>query len=44
MREHLRPLAPDVLFAGRARTILRMDVHYMPDDPYALEIEAVDSI
>lgn len=44
MREHLRPLAPDVVFAGRARTILCMDVHYMPEDPYALEIEAVDSI
>ena len=44
MREHLRPVAPDNVFAGWARTILCMDVHYMPDDPYALEIEAVDSI
>ena len=44
MREHLRPLAPDIVFAGWARTVLCMDVHYMPDDPYALEIEAVDSI
>jgi len=44
MREHLRPVAPDNVFAGWSRTILCMDVHYMPDDPYALEIEAVDSI
>jgi 4-hydroxy-4-methyl-2-oxoglutarate aldolase len=44
MREHLRPLAPDSVFAGRARTMLCMDVHYFPDEPYALEIEAVDSI
>jgi 4-hydroxy-4-methyl-2-oxoglutarate aldolase len=44
MREHLRPLAPDVAFAGRAKTILCMDMHYIPDSPYTLEIEAVDSI
>jgi regulator of RNase E activity RraA len=44
MREHLRPIAPEVTFAGWARTVLCMDVHYIPEDPYALEIEAVDSI
>ena len=44
MREHLRPIASDLVFAGRARTILCMDLHYIPDDPYSLEIEAVDSI
>lgn len=44
MRENIRPLAPDIVFAGWARTLLCMDVHYMPDDPYSLEIEAVDSI
>jgi hypothetical protein len=31
MRGYLRPLAPDVVFAGRAKTILRMDMHHMPD-------------
>jgi regulator of RNase E activity RraA len=44
MREHLRPIAPDLVFAGWARTVLCMDQHYIPDNPYALEIEAVDSI
>lgn len=44
MREHLRPVAPDSVFAGWARTVLCMDVHYIPEEPYALEIEAVDSI
>jgi 4-hydroxy-4-methyl-2-oxoglutarate aldolase len=44
MCEHLRPIAPDVMFAGWARTVLCMDVHYIPEDPYALEIEAIDSI
>jgi regulator of RNase E activity RraA len=44
MREHLRPLAPDSVFVGWARNVLCMDVHYIPEDPYALEIEAVASI
>lgn len=44
MREYLRPIAPDIVFAGWARTVLCMDVHYIPEDPYALEIEAIDSI
>jgi regulator of RNase E activity RraA len=44
MRERLRPISPDAVFAGWARTILCMDVHYMHPDPYALEIEALDSV
>ena len=44
MREYLRPLWPEVTFAGWARTILCQDTFYMPDDPYGLEIEAMDSI
>jgi regulator of RNase E activity RraA len=44
MREHIRPLSPDVTYAGWARTILCMDVYYTSDEPYALEIEAIDSI
>lgn len=44
MREYLRPLSPDVKFAGWARTVLCQDVHYEPPDCYGLEIEAIDSI
>jgi regulator of RNase E activity RraA len=44
MRERLRPLAPDFVFAGWARTITCVDVHYENEDPYGLEIEALDSI
>lgn len=44
MREYLRPLSPQVKFAGWARTILCQDVHYETPDPYGLEIEAMDSI
>jgi len=44
MRETIRPLSPEFAFSGRARTILCMDVAYIPAEPYAAEIEAVDSI
>jgi 4-hydroxy-4-methyl-2-oxoglutarate aldolase len=44
MREHLRPVSPELVFAGWARTVSCMDVHYISDDPYALEIEALDSV
>jgi regulator of RNase E activity RraA len=44
MREHLRPLQPDAVVVGRARTMLCMDLYHIQDDPYAKEIEAVDSI
>lgn len=44
MREHLRPVSPDSVFAGWARTVLCMDLHYNHPDPYALEIEALDTV
>jgi regulator of RNase E activity RraA len=44
MRETIRPLAPDYVFAGRARTIQCADVFEISAEPYKLEIEAVDSI
>jgi 4-hydroxy-4-methyl-2-oxoglutarate aldolase len=44
MRERLRPLAADFAVAGWARTIACVDVHYEHEDPYGLEIEALDSI
>ena len=45
MHQRLRP--PDefnCIIAGRARTIRWMDVDYDDDDPYGLEIEAMDSL
>lgn len=44
MRETIRPLSPDIVFAGWARTISCMDVHYECENPYDLEIEALDSL
>ena len=44
MREYLRPLFPSCKFAGWARTISCSDVYHIPEDPYDLEIEAMDSI
>ncbi len=44
MSHSLRPLFPDVCLAGWARTIMCIDVDEIPDEPYAMEIEAIDSI
>jgi regulator of RNase E activity RraA len=44
MRETIRPLSPDLVFAGWARTIVCMDVYHVSDNPYVMEIEAVDSL
>ena len=44
MREYLRPVYPCKPFCGWARTIACSDVYHIPPDPYAMEIEAIDSI
>ena len=44
MRERLRPVTTRHIFAGWARTISCMDMYHVPSEPYAIEIEAVDSI
>lgn len=44
MAPRLRPISAKDTFAGWARTISCIDVHYLVDDPYAMEIEAVDSL
>ncbi len=48
MNHRLRPLLPDRKncgFVGRARTLRWMEADYVPEDnPYGLEIEAVDSL
>ena len=47
MHQRLRPLLPDIRncgFVGRARTIRWMETDHLDDDPYSLEIAAVDSL
>lgn len=44
MRENINPIDPTWIVAGRAKTILSVDIHHLPDDPYTKEIEAVDSV
>ena len=48
MHSRIRPLLPDMSccgFAGRARTLRWMETNYVcEDDPYGLEIEAMDSL
>lgn len=46
MHQRLRPLDPDhCIIVGRARTFRWMDTDYMvEEDPYGLEIDAIDSL
>lgn len=48
MHQRLRPLLPDIRncgFVGRARTFRWMETDHVPlDDPYGLEIQAMDSL
>jgi regulator of RNase E activity RraA len=44
MREYLRPVHPGCVMAGWARTVTCSDIYHIPEDPYGLEIEAIDSL
>jgi regulator of RNase E activity RraA len=44
LREFMRPLSPADRFAGWARTFSCVDMDYIPAQPYAMEIAALDSV
>lgn len=44
MSPNVRPIHPDHVVVGKARTMLFMEIFEVYDDPYKLEIEAVDSL
>jgi 4-hydroxy-4-methyl-2-oxoglutarate aldolase len=44
LREDLRPLELDKVIVGRAKTILAADVYHVHENPYEVEIDAIDSI
>lgn len=44
MREYLRPVYAKCKVAGWARTIACSDVYHFPENPYDIEIAAVDSL
>ena len=44
MREYIRPIPGKETLAGWARTMLCIDVYSIGPDPYAKEIEALDSV
>ena len=44
LRENVRPMTTAHCFAGLARTISCVDMYHVPEDPYGLEIESLDSI
>jgi regulator of RNase E activity RraA len=44
MREYIRPIHSGATFAGWARTVACSDLYHVPDDPYGIELEAIDSL
>jgi 4-hydroxy-4-methyl-2-oxoglutarate aldolase len=40
----IRPLFPNARVIGRARTMLSKAVNHMPEKPYAMELEALDTL
>lgn len=44
MREYLRPVHDKCKVAGFAHTVSCSDIYHIPDDPYGLEIETIDSL
>jgi regulator of RNase E activity RraA len=44
MRAEIRPVFSGAVAVGRAHTILSTDVYRIPDDPYDMEITAIDSV
>jgi len=44
LREFMRPLSSNDRFVGWARTFSYVDIYHIPENPYAMEIAALDSI
>ena len=44
MNERLRPVNNQLTVVGRAKTILAVDVYYIHENPYEMEIASLDSI
>lgn len=44
MTADIRPVWTGAIVVGRAHTLLSSDVYHIPDDPYGMEIEAVDTV
>lgn len=44
MRYNIRPIYPEAVVAGRALTVLSVEVFEIPEEPYKLEMESVDNL
>jgi regulator of RNase E activity RraA len=44
MTSDIRPVWHGAVVVGRAHTLLSSDIYHIPDDPYAMEIEAIDTV
>ncbi|MCC6445351.1 MAG: RraA family protein [Armatimonadetes bacterium] len=44
MRHDIRPLYPEARMVGYAFPVLTAEIYHMPDQPYKMELEAVDAL
>jgi regulator of RNase E activity RraA len=44
MRADIRPIFPEAVVVGRAHTVLSVDIYTTAENPYTVEIEAVDGL
>lgn len=44
MAPEIRPLSPEMIVVGRAKTVMATDVNRVPERPYEKQIEVLDSI
>lgn len=44
MHPDIRPLTPDMVVVGRAKTVQVADVHRIPEKPYEKQIQVLDAI
>src|SRR5688572_10108645 len=44
MDARIRPIDPEMRVVGRAHTVLSADIYQRPDNPYEMEIAAIDAV
>lgn len=44
LRHDIRPIYKEAVLVGRAKTVLSVDVYDIPEEPYKMELKAVDSL
>ena len=44
MDARIRPIDPEMRVVGRAHTVLSADIYQRPENPYEMEIAAIDAV